>query len=161
MFDLGLGSSHALVTGASGGIGLATVQAFLDQDALVSAHYNSNSQSLADAFGSNERVCAVKASIESEEEVTQMFADSRKKLGKAVNMLVGQSREAASCHLLSFEMPPVPDSCCIWSCSQPRLHRSDGLSYQGHALGRVAKDYQCQPDRYGPLHLRSRHESEL
>lgn len=102
MFDLGLENSHALVTGASGGIGIATVQAFLDQDALVSAHYNSNPQSLADAFDSNERVCAVKASVESEEEITRMFAESRKKLGKAVNVLVGQSREAASCHLLSF-----------------------------------------------------------
>lgn len=92
MFDLGLAGSHVLVTGASGGIGLATVKAFLDQDALVAAHYNSNAASLVDAFGADHaRVCRVKASVEREAEVEAMFEKARADLGKGVEVLVGPS----------------------------------------------------------------------
>ncbi|ORX68098.1 NAD dependent epimerase/dehydratase [Linderina pennispora] len=43
---LGLKNVHVFVTGASGGVGLATSRAFLDQGAFVTLHYNSNSTTL-------------------------------------------------------------------------------------------------------------------
>ena len=49
--DLGLSSSHVLITGASGGLGLELVRLFLDESSLVSAHYNSNKAGLDGSRG--------------------------------------------------------------------------------------------------------------
>ncbi|KAJ1761421.1 hypothetical protein LPJ58_001197, partial [Coemansia sp. RSA 1591] len=43
---LGLSGVHVLLTGASGGIGIATAREFLEQGAKVTLHYNSNPDSL-------------------------------------------------------------------------------------------------------------------
>ena len=96
MFDLGLSGAHTLITGASGGIGLATAKAFVDQDALVTAHFNTQEQPLVDAFGpDNERVCRAQANVESEEEVERMFTEARAKLGKGVEVLVGEFKRSS------------------------------------------------------------------
>lgn len=92
MFDLGLNDAHVLITGASGGIGLATAKAFVEQGAVVTAHFNSQEQPLVDAFGQdNKRVCRIRAGVESEEEVERMFSEARAKFGKGVEVLVGGS----------------------------------------------------------------------
>lgn len=88
-FDLALDSVHALVTGASGGIGIVTAQAFLDNGAFVTAHYNSNPDPLKEI--KHDRLAALKADVQDETQVDKLFEDARKRLGKAVEVLVGTS----------------------------------------------------------------------
>ncbi|CED83111.1 Molecular chaperone (DnaJ superfamily) [Phaffia rhodozyma] len=85
-FDLALDSVHALVTGASGGIGIVTTQAFLDNGALVTAHYNSNPDSLKEI--KHDRLAALKADVRDESQVDKLFVDAKERLGKAVEVLV-------------------------------------------------------------------------
>ncbi|KZV98396.1 NAD(P)-binding protein [Exidia glandulosa HHB12029] len=73
--DLGLEGVHVLVTGASGGIGLATCKLFLELGARVTAHYNTSRVPLDDAFGA--KVNAVQANLKSESDVLQMFNNLR------------------------------------------------------------------------------------
>jgi NAD(P)-dependent dehydrogenase (short-subunit alcohol dehydrogenase family) len=150
MFDLGLAGAHTLITGASGGIGLATAKAFQEQDALVSAHFNTQEQPLIDAFGrDHERVCRVRASVESEEEVERMFADARAKFGKGVEVLVGRSSCRTVCCLSGAAASLTLRLGCAPPNSQPRLHRFDRLCDQGHAPLGVDQDAVDQPDWCG------------
>jgi NAD(P)-dependent dehydrogenase (short-subunit alcohol dehydrogenase family) len=91
MFDLALSDVSTFISGASGGIGLTTVDTFLEQDALVTAHYGSNRAPL-EKYESSSRVSIVGGDVRSENDVDRMFEESRKKLGKAVEVLVGESR---------------------------------------------------------------------
>ncbi|KAJ7585180.1 NAD(P)-binding protein [Mycena floridula] len=73
--DLGLHGVHVIVTGASGGIGLATLQLFLEQGANVTAHYNTNSSTLepflTGPFAS--QIAIGQADLVVEEDVKRLF----------------------------------------------------------------------------------------
>ncbi|KAF8189899.1 NAD(P)-binding protein [Mycena galopus ATCC 62051] len=76
--DLGLGSAHVLITGASGGIGLETTRLFLKQGARVTAHYNTNAASLnalLAEFGSD-KILATQANLSAEDDVVRLFSNS-------------------------------------------------------------------------------------
>ncbi|KAJ7267084.1 NAD(P)-binding protein [Mycena rebaudengoi] len=76
--DLGLKGVHVLVTGASGGIGLAVVQVFLEQGANVTAHYNTISSTL-DGFVSgplSSQFRAVQADLTKESDVERLFGEN-------------------------------------------------------------------------------------
>ncbi|KAJ2352211.1 hypothetical protein IWW50_000381 [Coemansia erecta] len=96
---LGLSGVHVLVTGASGGIGLATAREFLEQGAKVTMHYNSNPDALGDLTAAYPSTTfAVKANISSEAEVDAMFDAAVAKLGPVqvlvVNHGIGSKRLA-------------------------------------------------------------------
>lgn len=93
--DLDLRDVHVLITGAAGGIGLATVTEFLGHSALVSAHYRSTKAALEEnvtcALASKEsRLACVQADVTKEEDVVRMFSEAEEKIGKPVSVLVGE-----------------------------------------------------------------------
>jgi len=73
--DLALKDVHVLVTGASGGIGLATCLLYLKQGAIITAHYNSTSSTLDPLLAEYgpKRVRTVQANLTQEEDVVRMF----------------------------------------------------------------------------------------
>ncbi|TFK27248.1 NAD dependent epimerase/dehydratase [Coprinopsis marcescibilis] len=72
--DIGLKGVHVLVTGASGGIGLATVRAFAEQGAHVTAHYNTNNKTLGPVQADYENsVQAIQADLTNEDQVKALF----------------------------------------------------------------------------------------
>ncbi|EJF66222.1 NAD(P)-binding protein [Dichomitus squalens LYAD-421 SS1] len=76
--DLGLQDVHVLITGASGGIGLATARLFLKLGARVTAHYNTKSaplEPLVQEFGP-QRARALQADLTVEADVERLFAAS-------------------------------------------------------------------------------------
>ena len=90
MFDLGLSSTHTLITGSSGGLGLELCSLFLSQDALVTAHYNCNLAGL-DSLPPSSSLVKVQANVEKEEEVKRLFVEAREGMGgKGVEVLVGE-----------------------------------------------------------------------
>ncbi|KAJ9092957.1 hypothetical protein QFC19_008555 [Naganishia cerealis] len=91
--DLDLRDVHVLITGAAGGIGLATVIEFLDHSALVSAHYRSTKATLEEdavcaQAGKEGKLACVQADVTREEDVVRMFAEAEEKIGKPVSVLV-------------------------------------------------------------------------
>lgn len=90
MFDLGLESTHTLITGSSGGLGLELVSLFLSQGSLVTAHYNSNPAGL-DSIPSSSALVKAQADVEKEAEVERLFVEAREGMGgKGVEVLVGE-----------------------------------------------------------------------
>ncbi|KAJ2280811.1 hypothetical protein EV176_000816 [Coemansia sp. RSA 451] len=86
---LGLSGVHVLLTGASGGIGIATAREFLEQGAKVTLHYNSNPDSLNSLVAAYpSHAFAVKADITSEAEVNMLFTLSIEKLGPVQVLVV-------------------------------------------------------------------------
>ncbi|KAJ2721758.1 ATP-dependent Lon protease pim1 [Coemansia sp. Benny D115] len=86
---LGLSGVHVLVTGASGGVGLAVSRALLEQGARVSLHYNTVYETLAplvEAYPG--AACAVRARIDSEAEVEAAFARAVEALGPVQVLVV-------------------------------------------------------------------------
>ncbi|CEL54765.1 hypothetical protein RSOLAG1IB_07299 [Rhizoctonia solani AG-1 IB] len=71
--DLGFEGVHVLVTGASGGIGLAITKLFLEHGARVSAQYNSKPGPLDNIKTSNDRLHVIQADVTEEKAVTDLF----------------------------------------------------------------------------------------
>ncbi|KAJ1897892.1 hypothetical protein LPJ81_004444 [Coemansia sp. IMI 209127] len=86
---LGLAGVHVLVTGASGGVGLETSRAFLEQGAKVTLHYNTNRSTLEPLLREYPKdTYAVKASISDEAEVRQAFEQAVRELGPVQVLVV-------------------------------------------------------------------------
>ncbi|PCH42967.1 NAD(P)-binding protein [Wolfiporia cocos MD-104 SS10] len=81
--DYGLKNVHALITGASGGIGLAAAEPFLRLGAKVTAHYNLNVRSLeplTSQYGCR-RIQAAQANLTQEADVIRMFEQTKAEFG--------------------------------------------------------------------------------
>lgn len=93
--DLDLRNVHVLITGAAGGIGLATTKQFLTHGALVSAHYRSTKATLESdaqcsrAIQEGRSIC-VQGDVTREEDVERMFSEAEKAMGRPVAVLVGE-----------------------------------------------------------------------
>jgi 3-oxoacyl-[acyl-carrier protein] reductase len=74
--ETGLAGKAVLVTGASGGIGSVTAQAFAAEGANVVAHYNSGRER-AEALG----LTVAQADLTSEADVARLFDEARETLG--------------------------------------------------------------------------------
>ncbi|KAJ1848305.1 hypothetical protein LPJ57_008598 [Coemansia sp. RSA 486] len=86
---LGLSGVHVFVTGASGGVGIATARAFLEQGAKVTLHYNTNNATLAPlAAQYPSTTCMVQARIDSESEIHRAFEKSIAALGPVQVLVV-------------------------------------------------------------------------
>ncbi|KAF8153930.1 NAD dependent epimerase/dehydratase [Crassisporium funariophilum] len=90
LMDLGLGGVHVLVTGASGGIGLETIQLFYDQGAIVTAHYNNNIEPLKPLIGKS-RLQAIKADLTVEEDVINLFKSAEYCFGPVQILVVNHA----------------------------------------------------------------------
>ncbi|KAK9895798.1 NAD dependent epimerase/dehydratase [Cystobasidium minutum MCA 4210] len=74
--DLGLRGTSVCVTGANGGIGLATCKQFLSQGARVLAHYNRSSANLETLKKeAGEALTLVQANLTQESDVDKIFAN--------------------------------------------------------------------------------------
>ncbi|KAH6877024.1 NAD dependent epimerase/dehydratase [Coprinopsis sp. MPI-PUGE-AT-0042] len=86
--DLDLKDVHVLVTGASGGIGLAIVQTYLEQGAKITAHYNTNKTTLEPLEAQHPtQLKALPADLSKEPDVQSLLAKSQETFG-AVQILV-------------------------------------------------------------------------
>jgi len=88
--DLGLKDVHVLVTGASGGIGLETVKLFVQQGAVVTAHYNTNAKTLAPLvteYGSS-KIRVGQANLIVEEDVVRLFSPPKNDTWGPVQVVV-------------------------------------------------------------------------
>jgi len=90
--DLGLEGVHVMVTGASGGIGLETVRLFVEQGAIVTAHYNSNSKSLEPLLAnSSSKIQAIQADLRVEEDVVKLFSSAQHTFGPVQIIIVNHA----------------------------------------------------------------------
>ncbi|KAJ2788100.1 hypothetical protein GGI15_000121 [Coemansia interrupta] len=79
---LNLTGVHVLVTGASGGVGIATSRAFLEQGAKVTLHYNKTNATLQPLIAEYPNTsCTVQARVDDETEITKAFEEAVAKLG--------------------------------------------------------------------------------
>ncbi|OCH84118.1 NAD(P)-binding protein [Obba rivulosa] len=88
--DLQLRDVHVLVTGASGGIGLATTRLFLKQGAIVTAHYRSSPATLEPLlvdYGSS-RLRLLQADLAREEDAIRMFDTKTEGFGPVQILIV-------------------------------------------------------------------------
>jgi len=79
---LGLANRHVLLTGASGGIGLAVARLFLQEGAKLTLHYNSQKDALEPLLSAHPgRTVALRADVRNETEVAELMKASVDKLG--------------------------------------------------------------------------------
>ncbi|KAF8598881.1 NAD(P)-binding protein [Ceratobasidium sp. AG-I] len=86
--DLGFNGVHALVTGASGGIGFAITKLFLEHGARVTAQYNTGPGPLTIAKESSNRLEIVQANVIEEEAVKMMFERGANFFKQEVQVLI-------------------------------------------------------------------------
>lgn len=85
----GLKGAHVVVTGASGGIGLATIKLFYQLGANISAHGNNNTKALESAIEhSAGRLNILKADATNDKEVEVFYEEACHHFG-AADILVG------------------------------------------------------------------------
>lgn len=84
--DFGLADVHVLITGASGGIGIALVRTFLELNGKVTAHYNTDPRDLSNM--SHPNLTLVQANVTSETDVLRLFDDALSRHGVPVQVLV-------------------------------------------------------------------------
>jgi NAD(P)-dependent dehydrogenase (short-subunit alcohol dehydrogenase family) len=105
--DLGLKDKHVLITGASGGIGLELVRAFLKEDAKVTATYNHSRDEL-DRIQENwqKQLAVVKVDVREESEVKSLFEQSQIAFGR-IDIMVANAgianHVAAPIHEMSLK----------------------------------------------------------
>ncbi len=83
--DLQLKGKHILVTGASGGIGRAIVEALYEEDSKITLHVFKNATIAKDLvlkIGDEGRLHIVKADLRKEEDVSNMFCSANEKHGR-------------------------------------------------------------------------------
>ena len=105
--DIGLKDKHVLITGASGGIGLELVQAFLIEDTKVTATYNHSRDEL-DRIQENwqKQLAVVKVDVREESEVKSLFEQSQITFGR-IDIMVANAgianHVAAPIHEMSLK----------------------------------------------------------
>ena len=81
--DLRISDKHALVTGASSGIGFETTRRFLEEGARVTACYNTEARKLTALSAEYEsRLLIVKADVSKEDDLEALFSNARSKYGR-------------------------------------------------------------------------------
>jgi NAD(P)-dependent dehydrogenase (short-subunit alcohol dehydrogenase family) len=89
--DTDLKDKHIVITGASGGIGIAIVKQFLSEGGLVSAAYNTSRRELSrleqDWSGS---IITIKADVRDEKQVENVFREGEESYGR-VDVLVANA----------------------------------------------------------------------
>ncbi|TRM58289.1 hypothetical protein BD626DRAFT_560087 [Schizophyllum amplum] len=87
--DLGLKDVHVLITGASGGIGLATAKEYLAQGAKITAHYNTNNKTLAPLLEAHaDALHTVQADVSQEDAVARLFTEASARFGPVQIVIV-------------------------------------------------------------------------
>lgn len=84
--DFGLTGVHVLITGASGGIGIALVRTFLELNGKVTAHYNTDLRDLRNI--SHPNLALAQANVTSEADVARLFDEAHSRHGVPVQVLV-------------------------------------------------------------------------
>lgn len=127
--DLELNDVHVLVTGASGGIGLEISRLFLEQGAKVTAHYNTNKdslQALLTHFGPD-RVQVLQANLIIESAVEALFSAASSTAFGPVQVLI----------LNHGIWPYIPEP--IWKLSLDRWKHTIDTNLTSSFI--VAKEY--------------------
>ncbi|KAI9094875.1 NAD(P)-binding protein [Phlyctochytrium arcticum] len=87
--NLGLEDTHVLMTGASGGVGLATAKQFLDAGAKVTLQYNTSLEPLEPLLKAYPtKAVALKADLTSEDGTKRLFAAAKEKFGTVDTLIV-------------------------------------------------------------------------
>ncbi|KAJ1719137.1 hypothetical protein LPJ53_006045 [Coemansia erecta] len=86
---LNLAGVHVFVTGASGGVGIATSRAFLEQGAKVTLHYNRSDTTLQPLVTEYPNTSyTIHARVDDEKEITKAFEEAVAKLGPIQVLIV-------------------------------------------------------------------------
>ena len=89
--DTGLNNQHALITGASGGIGIELTKAFLEEGAKVSAVYNTSKELLKKIHSDYQHnISILQADVRKESEVKSLFELAVANFGR-VDILVANA----------------------------------------------------------------------